>query len=111
MKKMDTYFQTKAVQLWLEGMTYVGISNLLGISDDTIGKWLKPYVEVLEPIRLNGRGLRKNAVLEGNVIVVSKVKAHTSGVFIHGFESEVFGVSRKRDQSAKMVVQNKELIY
>lgn len=96
MKKMDTcYFLTKAVQLWLEGMTYIGISNVLGVSDDTISKWLQPYVNVLEPIRLEGRGLRKNAVLEGDVIMVNKVREYSSGVIINGFDSVIFGVSRK----------------
>ena len=80
--------------MWLEGLTYVGISNLLGISDDTISKWLQPYVDVLEPIRMEGRGLRKNTIYDGNVIVVNKVKANTSGILINGFESQIFGVSR-----------------
>ncbi len=49
-KKRDTYYKTKAVQLWLEGLTYKAIGHLLGFSDDTVSKWLKPYIKKLEPL-------------------------------------------------------------
>ena len=56
-RKRDTYYKTKALQLWLERLTYVGIGMLIGFSGDTISKWLRPYVKKLKPLGLDNRGL------------------------------------------------------
>lgn len=95
-KKRDTYYKTKAVQLWLEGLTYIAIGHLLGFSDDTISKWLKPYIKKLEPLQLDRKKLTGKVKQYGKIIYADEVNKHSSGIVVNGFESEVFGVSRKQ---------------
>ncbi|MCT4580621.1 MAG: helix-turn-helix domain-containing protein [Flavobacteriales bacterium] len=42
-KKIDEYYITKALQLYLEGLTYREIERILGISHVTILNWVKKY--------------------------------------------------------------------
>lgn len=95
-RKRDTYFKTKALQLWLEGLTYVAIGNLIGYSDDTVSKWLRPHVKKLEGLRLDRAKLERKVKRYKKVILVDDVKAHSSAIVVNGFESGVFGISRKQ---------------
>lgn len=42
-KKIDEYYVNKALQLYLEGLTYREIERILGISHVTILNWVKKY--------------------------------------------------------------------
>lgn len=42
-KKIDDYYVNKALQLFLEGLTYREIERILGISHVTIMNWVKKY--------------------------------------------------------------------
>lgn len=96
LRKKDRYFQTKALQLWLEGLTFIAIGHLLGFSDDTVSKWLKPYIKKLEPLQLDRKKLTGKVKQYKKIILVDGVNAHSSGIIVNGFESHVFGISRKQ---------------
>ena len=42
-KKIDNYYVTKALQLYLEGLSLREIERILGISHVTISSWIKEY--------------------------------------------------------------------
>ncbi|WPO80439.1 transposase-like zinc-binding domain-containing protein [Flavobacterium sp. KACC 22761] len=42
-KKIDSYYVTKALQLYLEGLSYREIERVIGISHVTISKWIKAF--------------------------------------------------------------------
>ena len=42
-KKIDPYYVIKALQLYIEGVTYREIERILGISHVTIMNWVKKY--------------------------------------------------------------------
>ncbi len=42
-KKIDNYYVNKALQLYLEGLTYREIERILGISHVSIMNWVKKY--------------------------------------------------------------------
>lgn len=42
-KQIDTYYIIKAIQLYLEGISYREIERLLGISHVTVMNWVKKY--------------------------------------------------------------------
>ncbi len=42
-KKIDEYYVTKALQLYLEGLTYREIERILGISHVSIMNWVKKH--------------------------------------------------------------------
>ncbi len=42
-KRIDDYYVTKALQLYLEGLSYREIERILGISHVTISSWIKKY--------------------------------------------------------------------
>lgn len=42
-KQIDDYYVNKALQLYLEGLTYREIERILGISHVTIMNWVKKY--------------------------------------------------------------------
>lgn len=42
-KSIDKYYVTKALQLYLEGISYREIERLLGVSHVTVMKWVKKY--------------------------------------------------------------------
>ncbi len=42
-KKIDDYYVNKALQLYLEGLTYREIERILGISHVTVLNWVKKY--------------------------------------------------------------------
>ncbi|UOB17126.1 transposase-like zinc-binding domain-containing protein [Abyssalbus ytuae] len=42
-KKIDDYYVNKALQLYLEGLTFREIERILGISHVTIMNWVKKY--------------------------------------------------------------------
>lgn len=49
-KKIDNYYVTKALQLYLEGLSYREIERILGISHVTISNWIKAF-NVKKPIQ------------------------------------------------------------
>lgn len=42
-KKIDDYYVTKALQLYLEGLSYREIERILGISHVTISNWVREF--------------------------------------------------------------------
>lgn len=42
-KKIDDYYVTKAMQLYLEGLSYREIERILGVSHVTISNWVKAF--------------------------------------------------------------------
>ncbi len=40
-KQIDDYFVTKALQLYLEGLSYREIERIIGVSNVTISSWIK----------------------------------------------------------------------
>lgn len=42
-KEIDPYYVTKALQLYLEGMSYREIERIIGVSHLTIGKWVRQH--------------------------------------------------------------------
>ncbi|OYU97340.1 MAG: transposase [Bacteroidetes bacterium B1(2017)] len=42
-KKIDNYYVTKALQLYIEGLSYREIERLLGISHVSVLNWVKQY--------------------------------------------------------------------
>ncbi|MFT5714597.1 MAG: transposase-like protein [Flavobacterium sp.] len=42
-KKIDDYYVTKALQLYLEGLSYREIERIIGVSHVTISNWVKSF--------------------------------------------------------------------
>lgn len=42
-KQIDDYYVTKALQLYLEGLSYREIERILGVSHVTISSWVRKY--------------------------------------------------------------------
>jgi hypothetical protein len=42
-KSIDSYYVVKALQLWIEGVSYREIERLLGISHVSVMNWVKKY--------------------------------------------------------------------
>ena len=42
-KQIDSYFITKAFQLYLEGLSFREIERIIGVSHVTISSWIKKY--------------------------------------------------------------------
>ncbi len=51
-KKIDDYYVSKALQLYLEGLTYREIERILGISHVSIMNWVKKY-NIKRPSKAN----------------------------------------------------------
>jgi transposase-like protein len=51
-KKIDDYYVNKALQLYLEGLTYREIERILGISHVSVMNWVKKF-NVKRPYRTN----------------------------------------------------------
>jgi len=51
-KKIDDYYVTKALQLYLEGIGYREIERILGISHVSVMNWVKTY-QIKRPINQN----------------------------------------------------------
>lgn len=42
-KQIDDYYVTKALQLYLEGLSYREIERIIGVSHNTVSSWIKKY--------------------------------------------------------------------
>ena len=42
-KKIDDYYVTKALQLYLEGLSFREIERIIGVSHVTVANWVKSY--------------------------------------------------------------------
>ncbi|MFH4965545.1 helix-turn-helix domain-containing protein [Gaetbulibacter sp. M235] len=62
-KKIDDYYVNKALQLYLEGLTYREIERILGISHVSIMNWVKKY-NIKRPLNTNYHPTYK--ILNGN---------------------------------------------
>lgn len=51
-KKIDDYYVTKALQLYLEGLSFREIERILGVSHVTISNWVKSY-NIKKPSKKN----------------------------------------------------------
>lgn len=47
-KKIDNYYVTKALQLYLEGISYREIERILGVSHVTVSNWVKEH-KIIKP--------------------------------------------------------------
>lgn len=84
-KKIDEYYVNKALQLYLEGLTYREIERILGVSHVSIMNWVKkynikrPYNSEYHPTYkiLNGQELTKyfqnTANLSGAGVLVTEL--------------------------------------
>jgi len=101
LRKNDFYFTTMAVHLWLEGLTYNLISEIMGFTPETINKMLAPYREILLPVRKDLvsisdlRLTRKNNLFIGFNKEKLNLPTNASGIIIVGHETEIWGVRRK----------------
>src|SRR5680860_67025 len=51
-KKIDTYYVTKALQLYLEGLSFREIERIIGVSHVTVSNWVKEY-KIKKPTNAN----------------------------------------------------------
>lgn len=51
-KKIDDYYVTKALQLYLEGISFREIERIIGVSHVTVSNWVKAY-KVQKPAQTN----------------------------------------------------------
>ncbi|MBF7092295.1 helix-turn-helix domain-containing protein [Flavobacterium sp. ALJ2] len=51
-KKIDEYYVTKALQLYLEGLSFREIERIIGVSHVTISNWIKAY-NIKKPLQTN----------------------------------------------------------
>ena len=80
--------------MWLEGLTCKVIAEILGLDRNVVSKILDPYKKLLEPLRLDRRGLKGELHGSNNAITFVTNEAHSSGIIIKGRNSEVWGVKR-----------------
>lgn len=50
-KKVDFYYVTKALQLYLEGISYREIERILGISHVSVMNWVKSYLKARPEVK------------------------------------------------------------
>ena len=100
-RKNDFYFKNKAVQLWLEGLNYKLISEILGFTPETVSKFIAPYKELLTPIRNDLVSLDELKIIRKNNFFIGfhkkkiNLPVNGSGIIIVGHETEIWGVSKK----------------
>jgi transposase-like protein len=51
-KKIDDYYVTKALQLYLEGLSYREIERIIGVSHVSISNWIKSF-NIKKPVNTN----------------------------------------------------------
>lgn len=51
-KKIDDYYVTKALQLYLEGLSYREIERIIGVSHVSISNWIKSF-NIKKPLNTN----------------------------------------------------------
>jgi hypothetical protein len=51
-KKIDSYYVTKALQLYLEGLSFREIERIIGVSHVTVSNWVKEY-KIKKPTNAN----------------------------------------------------------
>jgi len=51
-KKIDSYYVTKALQLYLEGLSFREIERIIGVSHVTVSNWVKEY-KIKKPVNAN----------------------------------------------------------
>jgi len=51
-KKIDSYYVTKALQLYLEGLSFREIERIIGVSHVTVSNWVKEY-KIKKPANAN----------------------------------------------------------
>ncbi len=98
LRKIDTYFRAKAVQLYLEGLSHRGISGLLAVHETTVSRWLEPYEEILSPL-IQEKDTKKLELISQSPVIVTQslTQGKTSGILFIGEDStELWGVSRFR---------------
>jgi len=98
LRKIDHYYHTKALQLYLEGLNYSGISYVLSVNETTVSRWIQPFAEILKPLQLK-MDLTKLELLQQDKTIVTKSLngGYTSGILFKGFDCEIWGISRKRE--------------
>ena len=97
----QNYLTCKAIQLYLEGMSYKYIANILGVTPEFIGKLLKPYKKLLNPIRAELTGIDEIKIIQHEDLYLAikqgsiRIPKHSSGFLLVGNESRVYGVSKR----------------
>lgn len=80
-KKVDDYYVTKALQLYLEGISYREIERILGISHVSVLNWVKSH-KVKRPLNQNYRSTYKILTHTELAIYISKRENMTGAGFI-----------------------------
>ena len=62
-KKIDDYYVTKALQLYLEGLSFREIERIIGVSHVTVANWVKSY-NIKKPSHANYHPTYKIFLLE-----------------------------------------------
>ncbi|RZJ72757.1 helix-turn-helix domain-containing protein [Flavobacterium sp.] len=76
-KKIDNYYVTKALQLYLEGISYREIERIIGVSHVTVSNWVKEF-KVKKPSHSDYHPTYK-IYNHSELIEFLKDKSHLSG--------------------------------
>ena len=98
LRRIDHYYHTKALQLYLEGLGYSGISYVLSVNETTVSRWIQPFAEILKPLQLKMDLTKLELIQQDKTIVTKSLNGgYTSGILFKGFDCEIWGISRKRE--------------
>ena len=102
LRRIDHYYHTKALQLYLEGLNYSGISYVLSVNETTVSRWLQPFAEILKPLQLKMDLTKLELIQKDKTIVTKSLNGgYTSGILFKGFDFEIWGISRKQEIATK----------
>jgi hypothetical protein len=99
--KITDYFKTNALHLWLEGLPYKYISEIMGFTPETISKFIAPYKEALLPVRKDLASIKDLKLVKNNDLFIGigskkvNLPINGSGIILIGNEVEIWGVCRK----------------
>ena len=100
-RKNSDDFKTNAIHLWLEGLPYKYISDIMDLTPETISKYIEPYKKVLLPLRKDLTRIKDLRIVKKNNLFIGlrekkvNIPINGSGLIIVGNEVEIWGVSRK----------------
>ena len=81
-KKIHSYYTVKALQLYLEGLSFREIERIMGISHVTVSNWVKEY-KVIKPNRTNyGPNYQLFSHSELVAFIKNKEKLNEVGIII-----------------------------
>ncbi len=96
----STYQYAKAysMMLYLNGLTYRWIGELLGFDEQTISRWLKPHIKKIKPFRLDRKKLQGKAIKKNDmmIIITDKTKEVGGLLILNDGVTEMWGVRREK---------------